>query len=678
MKADRTMVSLPAARRIVKATLIGTIDGSRFRQGIATFPVLDSPVHLAERADLDAIFGPIEHPTSSCDPEDPGYCIPIGESSIVHGRPIRIDPDAFFGKHAAVLGSTGSGKSCTIATLLQSIRQQDTIKRTTCVILDTNGEYRAAFQEEADDGRWEDLGPRNILYIPTDSAAICEHLAIPYWFLNTDDFVRLFQAAQGVQRPVLLEALRLARNETPNVSPLTVLREELIHEINRMWSLAGKDEKTSKELRSVALGLKRRLTFDDLIGVWDEADEAYGFTRQDLDDALGSVVSTAVRHIGGNGKYPQVIPADARKEIRDALDPIYTQLTGTHIGEHRATFGRSPDVPSYFDKLRFRSRHIEQVLRREESGGNRARDYSGTMLLRIDRLFADRRFEFLFGPIGAALPAPAHALAAFLRDTLGIGHAEEVELSDETSVPKCRLPFYDRQRDAATPVDIVVFDLSLLASEVLENVTALLGRLILEFLQRLGEHGGEEARGSFPVVLVLEEAQNYIRQPRFAEEESIARDVFERIAREGRKFGLSLVVASQRPSELSKTVLSQCNSFIVHRMQNPEDLRYFREIVPATYGPMLDQIPALAPQTALVLGECVPAPTLARIREAQPVPDSRDPKFYRYWVADERLKVDVEAICQRWEGNEMEDGDVSRAIGSPPRRILERLEDGGV
>jgi DNA helicase HerA-like ATPase len=232
---------------------------------------------------------------------------------------------------------------------------------------------------------------------------------------------------------------------------------------------------------------------------------------------------------------------------------------------------------------------------------------------------------------------------------LGIGAAAEAGLSNEEEVPKERLPFYDRQRGQESAVDVVILDLSLLAAEVLENVTALIGRLVLEFLQRLGEHGGEQARGSLPVVLVLEEAQNYIQQPRFAEEESIARVVFERIAREGRKYGLSLVVASQRPSELSKTVLSQCSSFIVHRLQNPEDLRYFKEIVPGIYGPMLEQIPALAPQTALVLGECVAAPALVRIREARPVPRSRDPKFYEYWVADSAPAVDVEDICEQWE-----------------------------
>jgi hypothetical protein len=74
----------------------------------------------------------------------------------------------------------------------------------------------------------------------------------------------------------------------------------------------------------------------------------------------------------------------------------------------------------------------------------------------------------------------------------------------------------------------------------------------LRIISRLGEHGGEVARGSLPVVLVLEEAQNYIQQPRFAEEESIARVVFERIAREGRKYGLSLVVASPPPRLLTR------------------------------------------------------------------------------------------------------------------------------
>jgi len=653
MKADRTMVALPAARRLMKATLIGTIDGEKFRQGVSLFPVLDNPVHLAGRADLDAIFGPIGQGAAPPDLDRPGYCIPIGESAVVQGRPIRIDPDAFFGKHAAILGSTGSGKSCTIASLIQSLHEHPSVKRTTIVILDTNGEYRAAFQKQNEDGTLQNAGKAKVLYIPSDPTKVTERLVIPHWFMNAEDFVRIFQASKGVQRPVLLEALRLARNDTDSASPLAILREELIHEFNRIWSLSGKDEKTSKDVRDLAVGLKNRIAEDDFKCAWNESGNKLGFEKGEVDQALETIKKKCEENMGqkdGILTFPQVLPADARKAIRDAIDPIYKKLTGTHVGENAGAAGRSADAPSYFDKLKFRSRHLEQVLRREESGGARARDYCGTMLLRIDRLLADQRFDFLFGPVGEALPNPAHALAAFLRDMLGIGASSQAALSNETDVPRALLPFYDRQRDRKSAVDVVIIDLSLLAAEVLENVTALIGRLVLEFLQRLGEQGGEGARGSLPVVLVLEEAQNYIQQPRSVDEESISRVVFEKIAREGRKYGLSLVVASQRPSELSKTVLSQCNSFIVHRLQNPEDLRYFREIVPGIYGPMLEQIPALAPQTALILGECVPAPALVRIREARPVPRSRDPQFYRYWESGTAPQVDVEGICAQWEG----------------------------
>ncbi len=652
VRAARTMVTLPAARRVMKATLIGTIDGGVFQQGVTLFPVLDSSVYLSSRGDLDAIFGPSDADHKmEINAERPGFCITIGESAVTQGRPIRIDPDAFFGKHAAVLGSTGAGKSCTIASLIQSILEQGDIKRTTFVILDTNGEYRSGFQRHKADGGWEDFTRRRCLYIPSDPASNKDRLAIPYWFMNAEDFARLFQASKGVQRPVLLEALRLARNESGLASPLAILREELIREFNRIWSLSGKDEKTSKDVRDVAAGLLERIGGEDLSEAWGQTSTTYGFERADVNGALNTVKTVAGSHID-SGTYPKVLPANARKSIQDAVEPLYEKLTGARLGEQSGTTDRSADAPSYFDKLKFRARHIEQVLRREESGGARARDFSGTMLLRIDRLFADRRFDFLFAPVGELFPNPDHVLAAFLRDVLGIGAASDSPslLSDQTSVPNKRLPFYDRQREEGQASNVVILDLSLLAAEVLENVTALIGRLILDFLQRFGEHGGEQARGSLPVVLVLDEAQNYIQQSRFAEDESISRLVFERIAREGRKYGLSLVVASQRPSELSKTVLSQCNSFIVHRLQNPEDLRYFKEIVPGIYGPMLDQIPALAPQTALVLGECVPAPSLVRIREANPIPRSRDPKFYRYWTADKAPEVPVEAVCADWEG----------------------------
>ena len=653
LKADRTMVALPAARRIMKATLIGTIDGKSFRQGISLFPVLDSPVYLSSRADLDAIFGPLEESRENASPdqEHPGFCIPIGESAVVQGRPIRIDPDAFFGKHAAVLGSTGSGKSCTIASIIQSILEQPAVKRTTIIILDTNGEYRSAFQRQTKCGQWEDVAGWKSQYIPSDPVSKSDRLIIPYWFMNSEDFVRLFRAREGLQAPVLLRALRLSRSgaagEASLDSTVEVLRTACRQIIalcenvapNQQWAIPKNIEQLCVD------GLRYRSEFSTHV---TEIDSICGPELfQKWEDALKGTRAVAQEaqqdSQGGLG-------ATRLQLIRGLIDPVVELLNGVVADRPQSVVSVSPDQPMYFERGQFLESALETAMREQVESGNpgRIRDACGPMFLRIRRFFEDPRFNFLFGKY----PDVEHVLAAFLRDVLGIGAAIDGLLSCETDAAKGQIPFYDRQRDKAQATNVVILDLSLLAAEVLENVTALIGRLILDFLQRLGELGGEQARGSLPVVLVLEEAQNYIQQNRSVEEESISRLVFERIAREGRKHGLGLVVSSQRPSELSKTVLSQCNSFIVHRLQNPEDLRYFREIVPGIYGPMLEQVPALAPQTALALGECVPAPTLLKVRDADPIPRSRDPKFYKYWTAKDAPRVPVEEISANWEGRD--------------------------
>jgi DNA helicase HerA-like ATPase len=189
---------------------------------------------------------------------------------------------------------------------------------------------------------------------------------------------------------------------------------------------------------------------------------------------------------------------------------------------------------------------------------------------------------------------------------------------------------------------ITILDLSELASEVLENVTALLGRLVLEFMQRNPE------RGKFPVVLVLEEAHHYIPANARLERQQRAREVFEKIAKEGRKFGLSLVVASQRPSELSRTVLAQCTSFIVHRIQNPDDQEYFKSVISGINRELLDQLPALAQQQAIVLGDCVALPLQVRINTVDPRPRSDDPPFTGEWSNPKPILPDIEAIAARW------------------------------
>ena len=651
LKADKTMVSLPSSRRLMKATMIGTIDEGAFKQGISLFPVLDSPVLITTKGDLDTIFG-VALKQHGTDPNEPIFCIPIGRSAVFPDYNVRIDPDAFFGKHAAVIGSTGSGKSCSIATIIQSILNQDEVQQTRFIVLDTNGEYRAAFQNSDNSGSWTDANPKfKTLYIPTNSRD-SQKLTIPYWFMNSDDFGHLFRASPGVQKPVLIHALSLARDSINDLQSWLQVRTTIIKDCNSILGLCSVSDKSNpRTIRQLCDGLvgyiedpKIKQNFDTINTLYPGLTAAY---VEEQFKSIRNIVREGIRKEGEEFESYAAIDADKRRRIEEIIHPLIGTISRQPTDS--AFLGTpSADSPRFFSKTAFRYTYLEHAITRDEASSSRARDNCSTMLMRIYRLLEDSRFEFLFGPQNQEWPSVIHSLATFLRDILGAGHYSEKELTDPEECGEGLLPFYDRHRNGAKRSNVVIIDLSLLASEVLENVTALIGRLIHEFLQRISDPVSGVERGEYPVVLILEEAQNYIREGNKTEG-NISREVFERIAREGRKYGLGLVVASQRPSELSKTVLSQCNSFIVHRLQNPEDLRYFREIVPGIHSQLLDQLPALAPKSALVLGECVQAPVLVDMREANPTPRSKNPKFYKSWVEDEK-HPDFETVCEKWEG----------------------------
>ena len=151
----------------------------------------------------------------------------------------------------------------------------------------------------------------------------------------------------------------------------------------------------------------------------------------------------------------------------------------------------------------------------------------------------------------------------------------------------------------------------------------------------LREHVLADARFHDPWVIVLEEAHNYVRPSRQDEDRGIAvsRETFERIAKEGRKFGLSLIVASQRPSDVSPTVISQCANFVVHRLQNPDDIDHFRKIVPAQSRRLMDQITILRAGESIVAGSGFNTPSRVQIKKPDPEPTSTSATPYVAWQA---------------------------------------------
>jgi hypothetical protein len=272
------------------------------------------------------------------------------------------------------------------------------------------------------------------------------------------------------------------------------------------------------------------------------------------------------------------------------------------------------DTPIYFslDDLltKVRAKNVERVA-------NRQGPMFGTFdrfLMRIESKLNDLRYDFLLKP---RIRNTSGSLSGLLRDFVGLGSKK---------------------------VAVTVIDLSSVPFDVRPTVAAQIGRLAFEF-----NYWNPQFR-EFPILLTCEEAHAYI--PRAAESQFAgSRKSMERIAKEGRKYGVGIVVVSQRPHEVSETVLAQCGTFICLRITNPDDQGYVRSLVPESEGDLVSVLAGLGRGEALVLGEAVPLPTRVQFDRPSPVPNSDDVDFYAKWK-EGPTDLDVDEIVRRWRSQE--------------------------
>jgi DNA helicase HerA-like ATPase len=235
-------------------------------------------------------------------------------------------------------------------------------------------------------------------------------------------------------------------------------------------------------------------------------------------------------------------------------------------------------------------------------------------LMRLDSKLNDVRYDFLFKP---KVRKNSESLSTMLRDFIGLGTKK---------------------------APVTVIDLSSVPFDVRPTVAAQIGRLAFEF-----NYWNPEYR-NFPILLICEEAHAYI--PRQADTQfSGSRKSMERIAKEGRKYGVGLSVVSQRPHEVSETVLSQCGTFICLRITNPDDQTYVRSLVPESEGDLVSILAGLGRGEALVLGEAVPLPTRVQFDRPAPTPNSDDVDFYDKWKTGPD-DLDIETIVRHWRNQE--------------------------
>lgn len=550
-------------------------DHEPFRFGVSVYPPLYAEVLYAQSGDLDRILevAGAEEPIEASDPAGPTRlrAFDIGTSVVFDDYQVKVRLDEFFGGHAAILGNTGSGKSCTVAAILQSVFDKPTAHAAvgaSFVFFDTNGEYRQAFSElPAPIRRAYALVPGSensgLTPTPVDERERTYAFRLPHWFLSPEEWELLLRASDRTQRPILRVALGLTSLFAGGGADLNSTKNHVL--ASTMQSILSTSESDTASAGRLA----------GLISSFE--------TVQISRVEIGRL--TALSY----GQFTR------RAELDALLD--------THI-DNTITLPDYKNLPFDFALL---GDALDLAILYEESHGNRhIRDYCSSMLTRYKSIRDRGEFEFM-RPNPTALATHEHSQAAFTEMILGLAKESDGTVTKQSQ--------------------ITILDMNEVEDEVVEVVSAVTTRLLFERLRRAPE------RNTLPVNLVLEEAHRYVSE-RPSEFALDATRIFERVAKEGRKYGLFITLASQRPSELSRTVLSQCANYVVHRIQNPEDLQHVRRMTPFISESVLSRLPSLPKQHALIFGNSVTVPTTFRVRDAQPKPKSDDARIRHLWFVE--------------------------------------------
>ena len=231
-------------------------------------------------------------------------------------------------------------------------------------------------------------------------------------------------------------------------------------------------------------------------------------------------------------------------------------------------------------------------------------------LMRLQSRMNDMRYDFLMNPKHRT---SSDTLPGLLRDFVGLGE------------PKAQ---------------ITIIDMSSVPFDVRPVVTAQVGRLAFEF------NYWNPMFKEFPLLLVCEEAHSYIPREGNSQFEGTRRSM-QRISKEGRKYGVGLAVVTQRPHDLSETVLAQCSTFICLRLTNPDDQAYVKDLVPEAERDFIDILSSLGQGEAMIMGLAVPLPTRVQLFKPNPPPNSSSVDFYRHWSSG-LADLDVDDIVDRW------------------------------
>jgi len=534
--------------------LLGEIKNNKFVSGVINKPGFSSVIKLISKEKISMII--------STDEFKENEHIYLGTSPIYEGVKINTDVNDFFSNHFSIFGSTGSGKSCSVARILQNLfsKPNSIPYRSNFFIFDAYGEYHTAFE------KLHSVVPEiNFKYYTTNTDEDADKiLRIPVWLLDVDDIALLLECDKQSQLPIIEKALKLV-------------------------NVFAREEKNVIKHKN-------------------------------------DIIARAMLDIFTSGKNPA--------QIRDQIFSILSYYNTSELNLETQIY-----QPGY-------TRPLKQCLLIDASGKIRDMELIMTFIQKflddtLELSLPDGSFKYTLDDLRKALD--------FALISEGILKSEKV--FDDYNVIKVRLHslvtgeykeyfeysnFISKEQYIrellSAPGDrkaqIINFNINYVDDRFAKTITKIYSKMLFNYSKEL------KNRASIPFHIILEEAHRYVQNDN--DINLLGYNIFDRITKEGRKYGVLLGLISQRPSELSDTSISQCSNFLIFKILHPIDVAYIKDMVPSITDEIIKKLKTLQAGNCIAFGSGFKVPVFIKFDMPNPAPSSNSCDIKKTWFIEKK------------------------------------------
>ncbi len=558
------------SRRYLRISLVGEISNRTFNFGVTKMPPIFSEIKMISECDLQLMLDISDDVEIAGESKTKLKVIPIGTSVMFPDYAVKVKLNEFFGFHFAVFGNTGSGKSNTIAQMIQTVflKRNLSARGAKFIVFDSNGEYETAFKSIPENN------PEISIKFLSTSIDANERFEIPVWALSVDDWAVLLHASEKTQVPIISRALDMIRifDDVDDDNNSNSIKNHIIASVIKdvLSSNENPTTQNSKILMALSKFKTNEISLVTTIYTNKDADVNKDKYNNNVTPSTLSI-SEAISLSFAKMYAPVSLMEFCNKFI---LPNISDLLDGRRL------------IP--YSLKRFSEAVEFAVLYEGSINSSRIYEYTSTLVTRLKHLSESEQGSYF-------AKTKFSTIEDYIIDIIGNSQLLNIDISSLD--------------DTATEV-----------------ITKVFSKMLFDYMRNL------KPRNSMPVNLILEEAHRFIRTD--MDYGVLGYNIFERIAKEGRKYGLLMGISSQRPSELSKTVVSQCSNFIIHKIQNPDDIQYISRMVPYVNQGIVDRITYLRRGYALVFGTAINLPTLTTFERANPTPNSGNSKIVEKWYIE--------------------------------------------